>query len=158
VEGPDAKGDVCWCPIARTEPADFSGIEHALETRLHPDVISFYGSFYSDPLPMRAPDGGLTLLQAWSDRDFDRLLENLIGHALGQRRAGSPLSLFVAVTDEEDLNLCVHNELGIVLLERPSEPPLRQVAPSLAAFLGGLVPVVQVGGVGLLERSDRATP
>jgi SecY interacting protein Syd len=140
VEGPDAKGDVCWCPIARTEPADFSGIEHALETRLHPDVISFYGSFYSDPLPMRAPDGGLTLLQ------------------LGQRRAGSPLSLFVAVTDEEDLNLCVHNELGIVLLERPSEPPLRQVAPSLAAFLGGLVPVVQVGGVGLLERSDRATP
>ena len=142
VEGPDAASQVRWHPLSREERADFSGIEHALETRLHPDIQSFSGSFYSTPVPMRAPDGKLTLLQVWSDRDFDRLLENLIGHALAQRRAGTPFSLFIAVTDEDDLNLCVNNEHGNVVLERPGEPPLREVASSLVEFLDDLEPLL----------------
>ena len=148
VQGPDASGQVLWRPVARSEGADFSGIERALETRLHPDIKSFYGSFYSNPVPMRAADGPLTLLQVWSDRDFERLLENLIGHALGQRRARAPLSLFIAITDEDDLNLCVSNDNGKVLLERPGEAPLREVAPSLLAFLDSLEPVVAHDGPG----------
>lgn len=148
VQGPDSDGLVRWRPFARAERADFSGIERALETRLHPDIQSFYGSFFSDPLPMRAADGPLTLLQAWSERDFDRLLENLIGHALAQRRARVPLSLFIAVTDEDDLNLCVSNEHGNVVLERPGEAPLREVAPSLAVFLDGLVPLLAEDAAG----------
>jgi len=146
VEGPDADNQVRWRPLARDEQADFSGIERALETPLHSDIRSFYGSFYSDPVPMHAPDGALTLLQVWSDRDFDRLLENLLGHAFGQRRAGVPLSIFIAVTDEDDLNLCVDNEHGNVVLERPGEAPQREIAPSLAAFLESLEPLIPDGG------------
>lgn len=142
VDGPDAHGQVSWQPQARTDGADFAGIERALETPLHPDIQTFYGSFYCDSLPMRAQDGALTLLQAWSDRDFERLLENLIGHALGQRRTRAPLSAFIAVTDEEDLNLCVNNEHGNVVLERPGEAPLREIAPSLSVFLDSLEPVL----------------
>lgn len=143
VQGPDAQGRILWRPIARdVGDADFSGIEQALEIRMHPDIQSFYGSFYSNPLPMQATDGSLTLLQAWSDFDFDRLIENLIGHAIGQKRAGSPLSFFIAVTDEDDLNLCVDNEYGTVVLERPGAPPLREIAPSLSAFLDGLTPAL----------------
>ena len=41
VEGPDAHGQVNWRPVARGERADFSGIERALEIRLHADVQSF---------------------------------------------------------------------------------------------------------------------
>jgi SecY interacting protein Syd len=146
VAGPDAHGLVQWQPLAREHRADFSGIEGALETRLHADIQSFYGSFYSNPLPVRAADGPLTLLQVWSDRDFDRLLENLLGHAFGQRRAGQALSVFIAVTDEDDLNLCVNNESGNVVLERPGEEPLREIAPSLAVFLDALEPAVEDDG------------
>ncbi len=143
VEGPDTQGKILWRPIARdVGDADFSGIEQALEIRMHPDIQSFYGSFYSNPLPMRAADGPLTLLQAWSVYDFDRLNENLIGHAIGHLKADSPLSFFIAVTDEDDLNLCVDNERGTVILERPGAPPLREIAPSLSAFLDGLTPVL----------------
>ena len=147
VEGPGAHAQVRWRPLARAQGADFSGIERALGTRLHADIQSFYGSFYSNPVPMRAADGPLTLLQVWNDRDFDRLQENLLGHALGQRRAKQPLSVFIAVTDEDDLNLCVNNEYGNVVLERPGEAPLREIAPSLVAFLDSLEPLVEdVGG------------
>jgi SecY interacting protein Syd len=127
VAGPDAHGLVQWQPLAREHRADFSGIEGALETRLH-------------------ADSPLTLLQVWSDRDFDRLLENLLGHAFGQRRAGQALSVFIAVTDEDDLNLCVNNESGNVVLERPGEEPLREIAPSLAVFLDALEPAVEDDG------------
>ncbi|MFT5173946.1 MAG: SecY interacting protein Syd [Gammaproteobacteria bacterium] len=147
VEGPDAHGQVQWQPLARAHGADFSGIEQALEARLHADIQSFYGSFYSNPVPMRAADGPLILLQVWSDRDFDRLQENLLGHALLQQRAKQPLSVFIAVTDEDDLNLCVNNEHGNVVLERPGEAPLREIAPSLAVFLESLDPVVEDGAV-----------
>ena len=54
VDGPDADGWVRWRPYLRDTPADFSGIERALEEPLHADLRSFYGSYYSDPLPMRS--------------------------------------------------------------------------------------------------------
>lgn len=149
VDGPDAnaydRGRVHWRPCPRDTQADFSGIERALEEPLHADIRSFYGSFYSDPLPMRAADGPLTLLQVWSDRDFDRLLENVIGHAANQRRVRAPLTVFIATTDEDDLNLCVCNASGKVVLERPGAAPLREIAPSLSVFLDGLEPVLPVG-------------
>jgi SecY interacting protein Syd len=145
VDGPDANGRVRWRPCPREQHADFSGIERALEVPLHAAIRSFYGSFYSDPLPMRAADGPLTLLQVWSDRDFDRLLENVIGHATHHRRVRAPLTVFIATTDEDDLNLCVCNTSGKVVLERPGAAPLREIAPSLDVFLDGLEPCLPHG-------------
>ena len=146
VDAPDADGRVRWRPYSREVQADFSGLERALEEPLHADICSFYGSYYSDPLPMRAADGPLTLLQVWSDRDFDRLLENVIGHVANQRRVHAPLTVFIAITDEDDLNLCVCNASGKVVLERPGAAPLREIAPSLSAFLDGLEPMIPVDG------------
>lgn len=143
------RGRVHWQPCPRDSPADFSGIERALEVPLHADIRSFYGSYFSDPLPMRAADGPLTLLQVWSDRDFDRLLENVIGHATHQRRVQAPLTVFIATTDEDDLNLCVCNASGKVVLERPGAAPLREIAPSLDVFLDGLEPVLPDDGEGV---------
>ncbi|MFT5444926.1 MAG: SecY interacting protein Syd [Gammaproteobacteria bacterium] len=150
VDGPDADGRVRWRPHLRDSQADFSGIERALEEPLHAAIRSFYGSYYSDPLPMRAADGPLTLLQVWSDRDFDRLLENVIGHAANQRRVQAPLTVFIALTDEDDLNLCVCNASGKVVLERPGAAPLREIAPSLEVFLDALEPMLSVDDDGIL--------
>ena len=140
---PDAAGRVRWEPRERAAAADFGGLENALETALHPDIKAFYGSFWSDSLPLAAEEGGLTLIQVWNDDDFERLAENIIGHALAKRRVGAPLTVFVATADEDELILSVDNETGAVVLEEPGSPPIREISPSLANFLDRLEPAVQ---------------
>ena len=137
---PRADGRIHWQPQARRAPPDFGGLEHALEVTLHPDIKDFYGSFWSAPLELSAEEGGLTLIQIWNDDDFDRLVENVIGHALAKRRIGAPLTVFIATADEGELMLSVDNETGSVVLEEPGSVPIREVSPSLAEFLDRLEP------------------
>jgi SecY interacting protein Syd len=84
----------------------------------------------------------VTLVQVWSDRDFDRLVVNLLGHALQKTRAKAELTLFIATTDEEELFLSVENASGRVLLESPGQPPVREVAPRLEDLLVRVDPVL----------------
>jgi SecY interacting protein Syd len=137
---PREDGSIAWRPVPRDLPPDWSGLEAALEEALHPDLAAFYGAFWSDCIPVRAEEGGATLIQVWNERDFDRLIENLLGHALQKRRRRDPLSLFVACTDEGDLVLSVDNASGRVVLEQPGQPPQREVAESLAALLARMQP------------------
>jgi len=141
----DDQGDrwIDWQPLPRgAVPADdFAGLERALELTVHPDVKAYYGSFWSGGLEAQASDGHVSLLQLWNPADADRLVENLIGHALAKRRARSDFSVFFACTEvDSDLFLSVDNASGRVLLEKPGRKPLRTVAEDLASFLDGLVP------------------
>jgi len=132
-----------WQPLPRgPEPADdFAGLERALELTVHPDIKAYYGSFWSGGLEARASDGHVSLIQLWNPADADRLVENLIGHALAKRRARSDFTVFFACTEvESDLFLTVDNASGAVLLEKPGRKPLRTVADDLPSFLDGLVP------------------
>lgn len=137
----DAAGQIHWRPRERETPADFGGLEHALDVALHPDIKSFYGSFWSDSIPLEAEEGGLTLIQVWNDDDFDRLVGNVIGHALAKRRARAALTVFIATTDEDELMLSVDNETGRVVLEEPGRAPVREVSPTLVRFLDRLAPI-----------------
>jgi SecY interacting protein Syd len=148
-EGPPGDdGSIAWRPVPRVRPPDWSGLEAALEQALHPDLAAFYGAFWSDCIPVRAEEGGATLIQVWNERDFDRLIENLLGHALQKRRRRDPLSLFVACTDEGDLVLSVDNASGRVVLEQPGQPPQREVADSLAALLARMQPATNAAAGG----------
>ena len=118
--------------------ADFSGLARALEAPVHPDFQVYYGSYWRRSFEVQAPDGRLTLLQVWNQADFERLIGNLLGHALAKQKAREPLSLFFACADEDDLFLSLENQSGRILLERPGRAPLRELAPDLAAFLGCL--------------------
>ncbi len=140
VGAPGEDGQVAWQPVPRDPAPDWSGLEAALESRLHPDLAAFYGAFWSDCIPVRADEGGATLIQVWNGDDFERLIENLLGHALQKRRRGEPLTLFVACTDEGDLVLSVDNASGRVVLEQPGQPPQREVAASLAELLARMQP------------------
>ncbi len=83
----------------------------------------------------------MSLILLWSPDDADRLIENLIGHALAKRRSRSPFSVFFACTAaDSELFLSVDNTSGQVLLEKPGYKPLEVVAPSLGDFLGQLTP------------------
>jgi SecY interacting protein Syd len=123
--------------------ADFSGVERALETEINPNIKSFYGSFWCEVLDAEAEEGAFTLIQVWNPDDFDRLCENILGHAFAKQRINAPLTIFFACTDEDDLILSVENDTGKVVLEHPGQLPIREVASSLAEFLNRVESVVK---------------
>jgi SecY interacting protein Syd len=137
---PDADGMVHWRPQARDTGADFNGLERALEVEIHPDIKSFYGSYWGSVMELQAEEGGVSLIQIWNNDDFDRLVENILGHAMAKQRIKAPLTIFIASTDEGEYMLSVDNESGHVVLEEPGSPPTREVASSLAEFLDRLRP------------------
>lgn len=132
---------VPWRPLRRAFADDFAGLERALETTIHADIKAYYGSYWSGGLEATAQEGHVSLILLWNPSDAERLVENLIGHALAKRRARAPFTVFFACTEpESDLFLSVDNATGEVVLEAPGAKPLRTVAPSLTVFLRGLVP------------------
>ena len=132
----------CWQPVRRHATADdFAGLENALEMPIHPDIKTHYGRYWSANLEAEAPDGHVSLLYLWNQQDVDRLVENLIGHAMACRHNRTPFSVFFACTEpQSDLFLTLNNSTGAVQLEEPGKPPLRTVCGSLAEFFDLLVP------------------
>ncbi len=132
---------VPWRPLERHDVDDFSGLERAFKTEIHESIKSYYGSYWSGCLEAEASEGHVSLILLWNPDDRDRLMENLIGHAMAQQRSRSTLSIFFACTvPESELFLAVNNSTGEVQLERPGYKPIRTVAPSLGAFLSELSP------------------
>lgn len=131
---------VTWAPILREVPGDFKGIETALEMKIHPDVVSFFGRYWSDNLSAETKQGKLQLLQAWNEEDFERLQQNLIGHILMKRRLKQPETLFFALTDEDDFILSIDNLSGAVLLEQIGLVAKETLAPDLSSFIEQLQP------------------
>jgi SecY interacting protein Syd len=140
--GADGERRIVWQPVQRPLGSDdFVGLERALEIPIHPDIKAYYGRYWSAGLEATAPDGHVSLLLLWNEQDADRLIENLIGHAMAKRRARSGFSVFFALTEpDSDLFLSIENDSGRVVLEVPGAKPKRVVADSLAAFLGTLTP------------------
>lgn len=134
---------VAWKPVLQSgNNSLFERIAEALETEIHPDIISYYSRYWSDPLPARAPEGELSLLLVWNEDDMERLRGNLIGHALQLRKQKQPLTFFFACTEPDgEYFLSIDNQTGEVLLEQPGRKPLRNLADSLADYLDTLEPL-----------------
>lgn len=137
---PDADGHIIWQPLARSEPADFIDTERALELEFHPDVKAFFSAYWSENLTAHTSRGALQLLLPWNEDDFIRLQQNLIGHVLMKKRLKQPVTLFFAVTDDDDFILSLDNHSGQVVLERVGLPASEVLADNLSSFLDGLAP------------------
>ena len=132
---------IAWRPVPQTPTVDFSGLENALETSIHPDIVEYFSSFWSSTIEGKSIEGHASLIQLWNQEDFDRLIENFIGHALAKRQLKEPLTLFIATTEaDSEYFLSIDNATGAVLLEEPGRPPLRQVEDNLETFLRRLTP------------------
>jgi len=132
---------VRWRPVANESADNFSGLENALDMRIHADIKEYYGTFWSAGMEATATDGHVSLLFTWNQQDVDRLIENLIGHSLAKRKSRQPFTVFFACTEpESDLFLSIDNESGAVVLEQPGGKPLRQIATNVADFLNSLTP------------------
>ena len=139
--------EVPWRPLLRTDPGRldlFAPLERALEIAIHPDILTYYCSYYSGGLEAdctAAGEGPVSLIQLWNDDDADRLIENLLGHSMAKARAKAPFSVFFACTEvDSEMFLSVENHTGHVLLERPGYKSERTVASSLGEFLATLTP------------------
>jgi len=134
---------VSWHPVRMETPGDmFARLGQALESSLHPDLISYYTRYWSDPIRCTLPDGTrLSLLFAWNNDDMERLRANLIGHALAKQKQKHTLTLFFGILEPDaDDMITLDNQDGSIWLERPGKPPHTRLADNLAEFLDQLTP------------------
>ena len=128
-----------WKPCKQQKPVNFSGLANAAEAEIHADILAFYGAFWSGSLQGKSTEGPVSLIQLWNHEDFERLVENLIGHLLSKQRAKLPFTVFFATTEpDSELFLSIENRSGKILLEEPGQPPIREVDPDLTSFLNRL--------------------
>ena len=91
--------------------------------------------------PHLARQGDVDLLGVWNTEDTLRLQQNLLGHALQQRRQRTPATFFFALTEaDSEAILSVDNASGGVVLELPGTKQREDVCPDLASFLDQLTP------------------
>lgn len=129
-----------WQPCDITETLSFENVEEALGVIIHSDIKKYFTTIYSDTLDASCAEGALSLLFVWSEADFQRLQENIIGHVLMKQKLNQPLTLFFALTDDENMILSVNNDNGEVWVEKVGCIAHKKVADSLTDFLGMLTP------------------
>ncbi|MEW6981963.1 SecY-interacting protein [Colwelliaceae bacterium 6471] len=129
-----------WKPHKIVDDLSFENIESALELEFHPDIKTYFTCAYGDAIHAECQEGELSLLLPWSKEDFARLQENIIGHVLMKQKLKQAITIFFAVTDEEDMILSVNNNSGEVWVERVGCEPHKKIADSLTEFLSMLTP------------------
>jgi SecY interacting protein Syd len=127
-----------WRPVIIDDKLSFSNVEQALELTLHEDICHYFSTIYSDSINASCEHGQLTLLFPWCKQDFDRLQENIIGHVLMKRKLKQPITIFFALTDDDDLILSLNNETGEIWVERIGFEPHKKIADSMKNFFACL--------------------
>lgn len=131
---------VLWLPQTFSLPASLDAVERALDIQLQPDIVAFYTSQFAGDMTAQFEQHRLTLLQVWSEDDFKRLQENLIGHLVMQRRLKQSPTLFIATTEPDDTIISLCNLSGEVILEQPGSKKRQKLAENIETFLKVLQP------------------
>lgn len=129
-----------WQPMKVDEPLTFNNVEAALEVKIHDDIKQYFTTMYSDSLDANCPEGDLSLLFAWSTKDFARLQENIIGHILMKTKLKQKLTVFFAITDDDDHIISLDNDTGSIWVEKVGCEPHKKIADTLAEFIAQLTP------------------
>jgi len=127
-----------WQAVKIEQTLNFDNVASALEVNIHADVCDYYCSIYSDSIAATSVDGKLSLLFAWNFADFERLQENMIGHIMMKQQLKQTITIFFAVTDEEDMIISLNNDNGEIWLEQIGCEPHRKLANSMQEFITGL--------------------
>lgn len=132
-----------WRPVLAASDLSFLNVEHALNITLHQDIWIYFSTIYSDPIEASCEEGTLTLLFPWCEKDFERLQENIIGHVLMKRKLKQAITIFFAVTDDDDIILSLNNDTGEIWVERTGCEPHKKIADSMYSFINSVSPIVK---------------
>jgi SecY interacting protein Syd len=132
---------VLWQPQPFTLPATLEAVERALDLQLQPEINALYTTQFAGDMTATFGQRPITLLQVWSEADFTRLQENLIGHLVMKRRLRQSPTLFIATTDSDNDVISVCNLTGEVILEEPGTKRREVLSPGIKTFLNDLQPV-----------------
>lgn len=132
---------VLWQPQPFTLPATLEAVERALDLQLQPDITAFYTTQFAGDMTARFADRPITLLQVWSEEDFTRLQQNLIGHLVMKRRLRQSPTLFIATIESDNEVIALCNLTGEVIVEEPGTKKREILSPGIKTFLNDLQPV-----------------
>lgn len=135
---------MCWSPNEIMMELSFENVEDALNLPIHESIKTYYSTIFSESIPATCSEGHLQLLFAWSEDDFARLQENLIGHVLMKKKLKQEVTMFFAVTDDESIMLSVKNNNGEVWAEKVGCEPHKKIADSLNDFIKSLKPDIYI--------------
>lgn len=135
---------IYWLPQPFLPAATLENVARALEIQLHDDIHTFYTQQYAGDMTAELGDHRFTLLQVWSEDDFTRLQENLIGHLVTQKRLKLSPTLFLATTESEMTMASLCNVTGNVVLEHFGSNQRTLLASNLSHFLDALRPVMPI--------------
>lgn len=133
---------VVWQPKPFTLKQNVNPIEQALDIVVQPALHAFYTTQFAGDMPARFGEERLTLLQTWSEDDFLRVQENLIGHLVTQKRLKLSPTLFIATLDSELDVISLCNLSGEIIKEKLGTRQRNVLAPDLASFLQQLEPLM----------------
>lgn len=133
--------EIWWHPLPFTLARNLDAVERALDIRLQPAVVALFTAQFAGDMSGTFAGQALSLVQVWSEEDFVRVQENLIGHLVMKRRLKQAPTLFIATTDSELEVISVCNLTGEVILEQLGTAKRQILAPSLENFLISLQPV-----------------
>jgi SecY interacting protein Syd len=135
---PEEGAMVRWNAVPMEQPPSSNDVEEATGVRLHPDAVSFYGSWWAGEVEMRLDGQVVRLNTVWNEEELEEVWASVREHLESQEQAGLRRRTLPIAGTDSDLYFALDNETGEVVLEEPGHPPLRVVAPSLGAFLSGL--------------------
>lgn len=126
--------------------ANLNKVATALDINLQEDIHDFYTTQLAGDMKATFREITLSLVQVWSEEDFIRLQENLIGHLVTQKRLKLSPTLFIATLDSEIEMISLCNLTGEIILEKFGSQERRVLSPNLASFIDELIPIVEVQG------------
>lgn len=133
---------VFWQPQPFSPASTLEAVERALDIVVQHPLQTYYTTQFAGDMPAKFGERRLTLLQAWSQDDFRRAQENLIGHLVTQKRLKLSPTLFIATLESELDVISVCNLSGEVILETLGTRNRTTLSASIASFLAHLEPVV----------------
>ncbi|MCF7498800.1 SecY-interacting protein [Pseudoalteromonas sp. L1] len=131
----DEQGLIQWRAAAQQPKGSLNDLANALELNFPEELDVLFGHLYAGNLLVRIDDHHIELLQAWNEDDFSRLQQNITGHVLMKRKLKQPETVFIGLTEQDDLLITVLVESGEVCLEYVGKKPHHVLANSISEFL-----------------------
>ncbi|PHM73214.1 SecY-interacting protein [Xenorhabdus kozodoii] len=133
---------VHWLPRPFSAEEKLSKVETALAIRLQDVIHDYYVMQFAGDMTASLDGLSFSLIQVWSEDDFIRLQENLIGHLVTQKRLKLSPTVFIGTTDTDMGLISVCNLTGNVLLEQFGRHERKTLSTDLASFLTAINPVM----------------